>query len=131
MDLSMSFHHCQMFMQEEPMTDCIFPLVDMFLGNSYRQNAIAVLARRKDTDKYRDLVDFLLYECIAEQRLNIRKYYDGESDLKLRDIIDERTRKLYEARILLVLDACLMIYKRKQRCSWGRIIQIVNKLISK
>ena len=129
MDLCMSCCQQQTFVQDEPMSVSIFPLVDKFMSNAHRQNVIKVLTSRKNTDKYMSMVDFLLYECIEEQRHNMKAYYDGRINTQLKDSIDEHLRKVYEARILCVLDACLIVYEEHMSYSWGGIVSCVNKTI--
>jgi len=99
-------------------TQSIFPQVEAILNNSNDyQNALEFVSRRKKTDNYLSVIDFIFCELHPEWKNSCRLYYSGKGP-KLKDLITTDQLVKYNNRLLKAIEVAYELFC-EQRCnSW-------------
>ena len=110
-------------------TSSIFPTVEAWLGESAdRMNALKHMARRKDMERYRSVVDFLLCETLPIYRKSCMRFYRGKGP-RLRDMITDRTLLVaIEAGMIQMVELCYEMHKRELETSWAAAAAATKKI---
>lgn len=112
-------------MYEVPMTDSIFPKVEELLEDTEYQKALNYVSQRKNTKKYRSMVDFLLCELFVHFKEPCLMFYN-EQGLPLRDrgLPDERLKEI-EDRMVRALKTAKCWMEEARKAVWHRFVEDV------
>jgi hypothetical protein len=118
---------CQQTMDiDGGLTTSIFPRIEAWLNESTdHQAALRFIARRKDMNRYRSVIDFILCETTPLWRpACLRFYLDGEKPL--RAIASDGELRRLEARMMLFLNIAYAAHQQKRELSWSLAVSLVN-----
>lgn len=107
--------------------DCALPRVAAWLNQSSDHwGALEFVAARKDMERYRSVVDFILCEVCPDERAACERFYAGRGGI-LVAIRSAKTIAYYEARCMLFLEICYAAHCEQRRVSWAAAVAFVNE----
>ena len=110
---------------EVPMTESIFPKVEEILKDTEYQKALNHVSQRKNKDRYRSRIDFLLCEIFTHFRNPCFKYYAGEGPaMRDRGISDERLEEI-ESKLVRALETAKCWLDEARKAEWNRFVEDV------
>lgn len=109
----------------------VFPAVEDWLAaDSDRYRSFEILRGRRDTGKYRSVIDFLLGEVCPSERAVCFAFYRGEGPLLLH-VRTERQLRFLETKLLLFLTVAYEAFCQRRRLSWNQAVQIVDDVCAR
>lgn len=116
------------FRMEESLTQSIFPLVDAALNETDYQKSLEFVAVRKDTERYRSMVDFLFCEIFLQHRDACFKFYEDEGP-QLKDTISPEERLWYEKALLQALFIAREVMEKKVALTWTKFrVEVLSRV---
>ncbi len=121
MSLSHSFEQRQTLRYEMTITggasESIFPELDALLLDTEYQKALQFVAARKEMDRYRSMVDFLVSEVFTEFRPDAFAFYRGKGP-QLRFLVTEKERACCERLLVKGLEIAYEAFCKQRQLSW-------------
>jgi len=110
----------------------VFPDSELFLQDSDNQNAIKIIARNKQIDSYRSLLDFVASETMPRLLKKLcLDYYEDEDNGRIVDHFHPIDLERMDYIILESLKIAKSIYDQERRLSWSDYkIEVIDYLRS-
>jgi hypothetical protein len=107
------------------MTATIFPKAESLLNKTEYQKALNYVSQRKNTDRYRSRLDFLLCEIFTHFRGPCFKYYEGKGPaLKDRGLDDARLKEI-EDKLIRSLETAKLWMEEARKATWNKFVEDV------
>ena len=109
----------------------VFPASECFLLDSDRQNAIKIIARNKQIDRYRSLLDFIASETMPRLLKKIcLDYYEDEDNGRIEHHFHPIDLERMDYIILESLKFAKSIHDQERRLSWsGYKVELIDHLV--
>ena len=125
----MRFEHRHELQPAGGMTQSIFAEAErLLMSETDFQRALRFVASRKNMNRYRSMLDFLFCEIFIDWRDRCFAYYDDETRPRLKDLIDEKQRALYDRWLVAALTLAREKLELERVASWTRFRSEVLRL---
>jgi len=114
-----------------PRFSTVFPDSELFLRDSDNQNAIKIIARNKQVDSYRDLLDFISAETMPRLLKKLcLDYYEDEDNGRIVDHFHPIDIERMDRILLESLKFAKSIHDQERILSWsGYKVELIDHLV--
>ncbi len=101
----------------------VFTRTEALMESAEYKEAIEFAGRRKNSEKYRSIMDFLVCETFTFFRWRCFEYYNNDG-IKLKEIVSSDNIKKYDDYMCdVILPEALRFFKRGSKFSWRKLME--------
>ena len=117
MQMTIEMDHSLELVTVDSLSTC-FPKTERFLSNCDNQNALSHLARRKNTDRYRSIMDFFACETLTMLRPACMRFYATGNGM-LNEYFPAEALDQMDKMLLIAAKMAKLSFDSQRKLSWA------------